>query len=46
MFNHAMKPVHKYAFNQKKAAQKKAAELSEGKQPHFVQKVKEPIEDE
>ena len=46
VFNHAMKPVHKYAFNQKKAAVKKAAELSDGKPPHFVQKVKEAIEEE
>ena len=46
VYNHAMKPVAKYAFNQKKAAEKKARELSEGKQPHFVQKSKEPIEDE
>lgn len=46
VYNHAMKPVAKYAFNQKKAAEKKARELSEGKQPHFVQKIKEPVEDE
>lgn len=47
VFNHAMKPIAKYAFNQKKAAEKKAQELSpEGKPPHFVAKVKEAIEDE
>ena len=47
VYNHAMKLVFKFAFNQKKAAQKKAKELSpEGKPPHFVQKLKEPIEDE
>lgn len=47
VFNHAMKPVHKYAFNQRKAAEKKAAELSpEGKLPHFVAKVKEEIVEE
>ena len=46
IFNHAMKPVAKYAFNQKKAAEKKAKELSpEGKFPHFVNKLKEPIEE-
>ncbi|MGI9515447.1 MAG: hypothetical protein ACR2NP_00245 [Pirellulaceae bacterium] len=47
VFNHAMKPVAKYAFNQKKAAEKRARELSpEGKLPHFVAKVKEVIEEE
>lgn len=47
VYNHAMKLVYKFAFNQKKAAQKKAKELSpEGKPPHFIQKLKEPIEDE
>lgn len=47
VYNHAMKLVFKFAFNQKKAAQKKARELSpEGKPPHFVQKLKEPIEEE
>ena len=41
-----MKPVAKYAFNQKKAAQKKASELSAGGKPqHFVAKVKEPVEE-
>lgn len=44
VFNHALKPVAKYEFNQRKAAEKRAAELSpEGKPPHFVQKVKEDI---
>lgn len=47
VYNHAMKLVFKFAFNQKKAAQKKARELSpEGKPPHFVQKLKEPVEEE
>ena len=47
VFNHAMKPVAKYAYNQKKAAEKKARELSpEGKPPHFIAKVKEDIVDE
>lgn len=41
-----MKPIAKYAFNQKKAAEKKAQDLSpEGKPPHFVAKVKEPIDE-
>lgn len=47
VYNHAMKPVAKYAFNQKKAAEKKARELSpEGKLPHFVAKFKEEVVDE
>lgn len=44
VFNHAMKLVAKYEFNQRKAADKRASELSpEGKPPHFVQKIKEDI---
>ncbi len=44
VFNHAMKRVALYEFNQRKAAEKRAKELSpEGKPPHFVQKVKEEI---
>jgi hypothetical protein len=44
VFNHAMKRVAKYEFNQRKAADKRASELSpEGKPPHFVQKIKEDI---
>jgi hypothetical protein len=47
VFNHAMKPVAKYAWNQKKAAEKKAKELSpEGKPPHFVARIKEDIVEE
>ena len=46
VFNHAMKRVALYEFNQRKAAEKRAQELSpEGKPPHFVQKVKEEIEE-
>jgi hypothetical protein len=46
VFNHAMKRVALYDFNQRKAAEKRAKELSpEGKPPHFVQKVKEEISD-
>ena len=42
VFNHQMKRVALYDFNQRKAAEKRAKELSpEGKPPHFVQKVKE-----
>ena len=44
VFNHAMKRVALYEFNQRKAAEKRAQELSpEGKPPHFVQKVKEDV---
>lgn len=44
VFNHAMKRVALYEFNQRKAAEKRAKELSpEGKPQHFVQKVKEEI---
>ena len=40
VFNHAMKRVALYEFNQRKAAEKRAKELSpEGKPPHFVQKL-------
>ena len=47
VFNHAMKRVALYEFNQRKAAEKRAKELSpEGKPPHFVQKVKEDIIEE
>jgi hypothetical protein len=44
VFNHAMKRVALYDFNQRKAAEQRALELSpEGKPPHFVQKVKEDV---
>ena len=47
VFNHAMKRVALYEFNQRKAAEKRAKELSpEGKPPHFVQKVKEEVTEE
>ena len=47
VFNHAMKRVALYEFNQRKAAEKRAKELSpEGKPPHFVQKVKQEVVDE
>ena len=45
VFNHAMKRVALYEFNQKKAAEKRAKELTDsGKPPHFVMKVKEQVE--
>jgi len=47
VFNHQMKRVALYEFNQRKAAEKRAKELSpEGKPPHFVQKVKEEVIEE
>ena len=46
VFNHAMKRVALYEFNQKKAALKRCDELNvEGKPPHFVAKVKQEVED-
>jgi len=46
VFTHAMKRVALYEFNQKKAAEKKAKELTDaGKPQHFVMRVKEPIEE-
>ncbi|MEN0110051.1 MAG: hypothetical protein AAF805_04960 [Planctomycetota bacterium] len=44
VFNHSLKRVALYDYSQKKEAMKKAEELSaKGKQPHFVQPVKEVI---
>lgn len=46
VFNHAMKRVALYEFNQRKAADKRAKELTDsGKPPHFVMKVKEQVEE-
>ena len=46
VFNQSLKRVALYDFTQKKQAEKKAVELSKsGKSPHFVQKVKEVIEE-
>lgn len=45
VYNQTMKRVAKYEFHQKKAAQKRAEELSVEGKPHFVQKDKEPIEE-
>ena len=44
VFNQSMKRVALYDFSQQKEAEKKAQELSK-KSPHFVQKVKEVIEE-
>ena len=44
VFNQSMKRVALYDFSQQKEAEKKATDLSK-KTPHFVQKVKEVIEE-
>ena len=47
VFSQSLKRVALYDFSQKKQADKKAADLNaSGKAPHFVQKVKEVIEEE
>ncbi|RCS52952.1 hypothetical protein DTL42_09040 [Bremerella cremea] len=46
VFNQSMKRVALYEFDQKEEAEAKAADLSKaGKPQHFVQKVKETIEE-
>ncbi len=46
VFNQSMKCVTKFEYNERKYADKKAAELtSGGKSPHFVQLLKEVIEE-
>ena len=46
VFNQSLKRVALYEFNQRKQAEKKAVDLSKGgKSPHFVQRVKEAIEE-
>lgn len=46
VFNQSLKRVALYEHNQKKQAEQKAEDLSKGgKSPHFVQKVKEVIEE-
>lgn len=45
VFNQSLKRIAVYEFDQKEEAEKKAEELSKsGKSPHFVQKVKEAVE--
>jgi hypothetical protein len=45
VFNQSLRRVAIYEFNERKQADKKAAELTKtGKSPHFVQPVKEIIE--
>ena len=46
VFNQSLKRVALFEFNEKKQAEKKAAELTKGgKSPHFVQPVKEIIDE-
>ena len=46
VFNQSLRRIALFEFNEKKLAEKKAQELSKsGKSPHFVQPVKEVIED-
>lgn len=46
VFNQSLKRVALYEFNQRKQAEKKAEDLSKSaKNPHFVQRVKEAIEE-
>ena len=46
VFNQSLKRVALFEFNQRKQADQKAAQLNaSGKSPHFVQRVKEVIED-
>jgi len=46
VFNQSLRRVALFEFNEKKMAEKKAQDLSKsGKSPHFVQPVKEVIED-
>ena len=45
VFNQSLKRVALFEYNERKAADKKAADLTKGgKSPHFVQPVKEAIE--
>ena len=46
VFNQSMKCVTKFEYNERKYADKKAGELTaNGKSPHFVQLIKEVIEE-
>ncbi len=47
VFSQSLKRVALFEFNQRKQAEQKATDLSKsGKSPHFVQRVKEAIEEE
>ena len=46
VFNQSLKRVALYEFSQKKEAEKKAKELTaSGKSPHFIQPVKEAVQE-
>ena len=46
VYNQSMKCITKFEYNERKYAEKKAAELTAGgKSPHFVQVLKEVIEE-
>jgi len=46
VFNQSLKRVALFEYSQRKQADKKAADLSQtGKSPHFVQRVKEAVEE-
>lgn len=46
VFNHQLKRVALFDFNQRKAAERRAEELSQGEKPqHFVMKVKEKVDE-
>jgi hypothetical protein len=46
VFNQSLKRIALYEFSEKKEAEKRAKELSAtGKSPHFVQPVKEAVQD-
>jgi hypothetical protein len=45
VFNQSLKRVAVFEYSEKKQAEKKAEELGAGKSPHFVQLVKEVIEE-
>lgn len=44
VFNQSLKRVALFEYSERKKAEKKAADLSSGKSPHFVQPVKEVVE--
>ena len=46
VFNQSLKRIALYEFNQRKQAEKKAVDLSKGgKSPHFVQRVKQAVDE-
>lgn len=45
VFSPTMKRVAVFHYHEKKLADKKAKDLSDSKSPHFVQKIKEPVDE-